>query len=128
MPFDTLDLLADPETAAKHLGLQCVVQRSIIVASLTLSRAQGTGLFTTGIIGFSWATLDQISPRASEIIKAAEEKVARNANNYPPGRLEQYKISLQRLKTGVGAEFVSFPGCNSQPSTFTSTTLVLVRC
>ena len=45
--------------------------------------------------------------------------MARNANNYPPGLLEQYKISLQRLKTGVGAEFVSFPGCNSQPSRFT---------
>ncbi|TBU47229.1 alcohol oxidase [Dichomitus squalens] len=100
VPFDTLDLLADPATAAKHLELH----------------TGGTGLFTTGIIGFSFARLDQISPRAGEIIKDAEEKIAKNANSYPPGLLEQYKISLERLKNGVGQEFISFPGCNSAPN------------
>ena len=78
----------------------------------------GTGLFTTGIIGFSFARLDQIRPRAEEIIKAAEENISRNADNYPPGLLEQYKISLERLRNGVGQELVTFPGCNSQPSMF----------
>ena len=42
----------------------------------------------------------------------------KNADSYPPGLLEQYKISLERLKNGVGCEFISFPGLNSRPSEF----------
>ncbi|TFK94202.1 GMC oxidoreductase [Polyporus arcularius HHB13444] len=98
--FDTLDLLGDPEVAAKHLELH----------------STGEGLFTTGIIGFSFANLGEVTPRASEIIKAAEDKIMKNANSYPPGLLEQYKISLERLKNGVGCEFISFPGLNSRPN------------
>ncbi|KAI0751029.1 alcohol oxidase [Daedaleopsis nitida] len=98
--FDTLDLLSDPEVAAKHLELH----------------NSGEGLFTTGIIGFSFATLPEVTSRASEIFKATEDKIMKNANSYPPGLLEQYKISLERLKSGVGCEFISFPGLNSRPN------------
>lgn len=48
----------------------------------------------------------------------------KNGNTYPPGLLEQYKISLERLKDGVGCEFISFPGMCSQPSTFNSAIIV----
>lgn len=85
--------------------------------SLFPHSTSGQGLFTTGIIGFSFATLDKVTPRAKEIIKATEDKIMKNANSYPPGLLEQYKISLERLKNGVGCEFISFPGLNSRPST-----------
>ncbi|KAI0375888.1 GMC oxidoreductase [Pilatotrama ljubarskyi] len=98
--FDTLDLLADPAVMQKHIELH----------------PTGTGIFNTGIIGFTFATLTQISPRADEIIKAAEDKITKNANDYPPGLLEQYKISLERLKNGAGCEFISFPGLNSKPN------------
>ncbi|KAI0774498.1 alcohol oxidase [Fomes fomentarius] len=98
--FDTLDLLADPETAAKHLKLH----------------ESGEGLFTTGIIGFNFAKLSEVTPRASEIVKAVEDKIKKNANSYPPGLLEQYEISVERLKNGVGCEFISFPGLNSRPN------------
>ncbi|KAI0353068.1 GMC oxidoreductase [Trametes cingulata] len=98
--FDTLDLLADEAVMQKHIELH----------------STGTGIFTTGIIGFAFATLKQISPRADEIIKAAEEKIMKNANNYPPGLLEQYKISLERLKNGAGCEFITFPGMCSRPN------------
>ncbi|CDO76652.1 GMC oxidoreductase [Trametes cinnabarina] len=98
--FETLDVLADPETLEKHLDLH----------------SKGSGLFTTGIIGFSFATLSQISPKADEIIKAAEDKVMKNANNYPPGLLEQHKLLLDRLRNSAGCEFISFPGMCSRPN------------
>ncbi|OSD04609.1 GMC oxidoreductase [Trametes coccinea BRFM310] len=98
--FETLDVLADPEVLNKHLGLHTT----------------GAGLFTSGIIGFTFATLGQISPKADEIIKATEEKILKNANNYPPGALEQYKILLERLRDGPGCEFISFPGMCSRPN------------
>ncbi|KAI0331245.1 GMC oxidoreductase [Cubamyces sp. BRFM 1775] len=98
--FQTMDILADPETLQHHLDLH----------------SKGSGIFTTGIVGFTFAKLDQISPRAAAIIKAAEDKVMRNANNYPPGLLEQYKISLERLRDGAGCEFISFPGMCSRPN------------
>ncbi len=114
--FDTLDLLGDPEVAAKHLELQSVCH-AVYETCYSLPRSStGEGLFTTGIIGFSFANLGEVTPRASEIIKAAEDKIMKNANSYPPGLLEQYKISLERLKNGVGCEFISFPGLNSRPS------------
>ncbi|KAI0638410.1 GMC oxidoreductase [Trametes polyzona] len=98
--FDTLDLLADPAVLEKHIQLH----------------STGTGIFTTGIVGFAFASLKQISPRAEEIIKATEDKIKMNADSYPPGLLEQYKLSLERLKNGVGCEFITFPGMCSQPN------------
>ena len=73
-------------------------------------------MFASGIIGFTFASLKEISPNANAIIKAAEQKIARYADSYPPGLLEQHKISLERLKTGSGCEFISFPGMASRPS------------
>ncbi|KAI0776222.1 alcohol oxidase [Trametes elegans] len=99
VPFATLDILSDPEVFKEHLELH----------------KTGSGAFTTGITGFAFATLPQISPRAEEIIKATEEKILKNANNYPPGLLEQYKISLDRLRNGAGCEFIIFHGLNSRP-------------
>lgn len=84
------------------------------------SSSTGTGIFTTGIVGFAFAKLSEITPRADEIFQAAEHKMMKNGNSYPPGLLEQYKISLERLKDGVGCEFISFPGMCSQPSAFNS--------
>ncbi len=88
------------------------------------SSSTGTGIFTTGIVGFAFAKLGEITPRANEIFQAAEHKMMKNGNSYPPGLLEQYKISLERLKDGVGCEFISFPGMCSQPSTFNSVDVV----
>ncbi|KAJ8468739.1 hypothetical protein ONZ51_g9450 [Trametes cubensis] len=92
--FDTFDILADPEVLKKHLELY----------------RTGTGLFTTNVTGFTFATLHQITPRADEIIKAAEDKIMKNAASYPPGLLEQYKISLERLRKSAGCEIIIFTG------------------
>ncbi|KAH9899627.1 hypothetical protein C8Q73DRAFT_680554 [Cubamyces lactineus] len=92
--FDTYDILADPDVLKKHVDLY---------------RA-GAGLFTTNVTGFTFATLHQITPRADEIIKAAEDKIMKNAASYPPGLLEQYKISLDRLRNSAGCEIIIFPG------------------
>ncbi|KAI0832660.1 GMC oxidoreductase [Trametes gibbosa] len=100
VPFETLDLLADPAVLEKHLELH----------------STGTGIFTTSVTGFTFAKLGQVSKRAPEIFKATEEKIAKNADSYPPGLLEQYKISLERLKDGVGCEYITFAGMCSRPN------------
>ncbi|CDO73776.1 GMC oxidoreductase [Trametes cinnabarina] len=100
VPFETLDGLSDPEVLKKHLEL----------------RPTGRGAFTTGIIGVAFATLAQISPRADEIIKNAEEKIMQNAEKLSPALLEQYKMSLNRLRHGAGCEFVSCAGMVSKPN------------
>ena len=79
-------------------------------------------MFTSGIVGFTFASLRDISPKANAIIKAAEDKVSRYAETYPPGLLEQHMISLERLKAGTGCEFISFPGMASRPSEQSSPT------
>ncbi|KAI9000782.1 GMC oxidoreductase [Trametes punicea] len=98
--YQTLDMLSDPEIFQKHIELH----------------STGTGMFTTGIIGFTMSTLSQVTPKAEEIVKAAEDKIKKNANNYPPGLLEQYKILLERLRHAAGCEFICFPGCWALPN------------
>ncbi|KAI9000791.1 alcohol oxidase [Trametes punicea] len=98
--FETLDILADPEELQRQLALH----------------ANGTGAFTTGITGLTFAKLAQVSPRAEEIIKAAEDKIMRNAHKYPPGLLKQHKILLDRLRHGAGCEYAAVAGMVSQPN------------
>ncbi|KAI9068482.1 GMC oxidoreductase [Trametes sanguinea] len=100
VPFETPDGVSDPEVFKKHLEL----------------RPTGTGAFTTGIIGVTFATLAQISPRAEEIIKGAEEKIRKNEDKLSPALREQYRISLDRLRNGAGCEFVTCAGMVSQPN------------
>lgn len=84
------------------------------------SSATGTGLFTTGIVGFVFAPLDSLTPEAGAIhekIKQALEQL--DPSTAPPGLIEQYSLLLERFKPGEGApgcEFVSFPGMLSRPS------------
>ncbi|KAI0331244.1 GMC oxidoreductase [Cubamyces sp. BRFM 1775] len=92
--FDTYDILMVPEVFKKHVDLY----------------RTGAGLFTSSVTNFTFATLHQVTPRADEIIKAAEDKIMKNAASYPPGLLEQYKISLERLRHSAGCEFIMFPG------------------
>lgn len=98
--FDTVDLLRDPVFAAQHLELHSL----------------GSGIFTKGIVGFAFVPLSMLSDKSGDIYKAAEEKIVRNADKYPPGLLEQYKIQLERLRTDApGCEIISFPGHLSAP-------------
>ncbi|KAH9948777.1 alcohol oxidase [Amylocystis lapponica] len=99
--YETLCVLNDPDVAKKHTELH----------------ASGSGLFTTGLVGFAFASLDQISPRADEIVRNAKEHIAKNADSFPPGLLEQYKIQIERLGTGSPAcEFINFPGLLMSPT------------
>nr|ALJ82905.1 choline dehydrogenase [Irpex lacteus] len=102
--FDTLDILRDPETLAKHLELHKTVE----------------GVFTTGVTSFGFVTLDQLTPRANEIYQTMQDTVKNlDPKTTPPGLLEQYKILLDRYKPGStnpGLEFISFPGMMSFPN------------
>ncbi|KAI0089283.1 GMC oxidoreductase [Irpex rosettiformis] len=102
--FDTLDILRDPETYAKHLELHKTVE----------------GVFTTGVTSFGFVTLDQLTSRSLEIYKSMEDIVAKlDPKTTPPGLLEQYKLLLERYKPGStnpGLEFISFPGLMSFPN------------
>ncbi|KAI0030850.1 alcohol oxidase [Vararia minispora EC-137] len=99
--FDTVDLLRDPEHLKKHLDLH----------------EEGKGLFTTGILGFSFAPLQRYSPRADAIHREAIEKFENNKDQYPPGLRDQLKIQTDRLKSGgPGCELVTIPGFLSFPN------------
>jgi hypothetical protein len=61
--------------------------------------------------------LGALSPRAKEIHDAMADKIEKNANSYPPGLLEQYKIQLRRIEQEVpGCEMISFPAFHSFPN------------
>ncbi|THG98101.1 hypothetical protein EW026_g4042 [Hermanssonia centrifuga] len=102
--FDTLDLLRDPVMAAKHLDLH----------------PTGSGLFTTGIVGFAFTTLDKVTSQAGTIYQYIKEMISdMDPETSPPGLMEQYKIMLERFEPGKGSpgcEFISFPGLLSHPN------------
>ncbi|KAJ3556842.1 hypothetical protein NM688_g1799 [Phlebia brevispora] len=102
--WDTLDLLRDPAVAEKHLELH----------------ATGEGLYTTGIIGFAFTTLDQYSPEAGNIYQSMKDKIAQmDPKTSPAGLLEQYRIQLERFEPGAGSpgcEFISLPVFLSGPN------------
>ncbi|KZV71755.1 GMC oxidoreductase [Peniophora sp. CONT] len=101
VPFDTVDLLRDAEAVAKHLKLH----------------DEQKGLFTAGIMGFSFGPLQLHSKRADEIHQAQIKKIEANKDKYPPGLYEQYQIQVQRLKDGApGCEIVNVPGFLSFPN------------
>jgi hypothetical protein len=61
--------------------------------------------------------LDALSPRAKEIHGDMADKIEKNADSYPPGLLEQYKIQLRRIEQqSPGCEMISFPGFLSFPN------------
>jgi len=99
--IETLDALRDPEMAKKQIELH----------------AEGKGLHTLGVVGFAFNPLRKITARADQIIATAKEKILRNADKYPPGLLEQYKIQLERLeKDAPLCEIISLPGFLSGPN------------
>ncbi|VDC02256.1 unnamed protein product [Peniophora sp. CBMAI 1063] len=101
VPFDTPDLLREAEGVAEHLKLH----------------DEQKGLFTAGIMGFSFGPLQLHSKRADEIHAAAIKKIEANKDKYPPGLWEQYQIQIQRLKDGApGCEIVDVPGFLSFPN------------
>ncbi|THH05003.1 hypothetical protein EW146_g10019 [Bondarzewia mesenterica] len=87
---DTLDALSDPKVLEEHLNLH----------------EKGEGIFTMGLMGFSFCPLQSYTKRADEIHKAAREKILAKADKYPPGLLEQYEIQLDRLSRAA-------PGCET---------------
>ncbi|KAJ3485204.1 hypothetical protein NLI96_g5126 [Meripilus lineatus] len=98
--YDTLDLLKDPKVAAKHLELH----------------ASGSGIFTMGIIGFAFASLQMLSSKTEEIYERTKEAISKKMASLPLGLQEQYKIQLERLRTAPGCEIISIPGGLSSPN------------
>ncbi|OCH94550.1 alcohol oxidase [Obba rivulosa] len=99
--FETLDPMRDPEEAKKNIELL----------------AQGQGLLTLGMTGIAFIPLRKVTARADEIIAQAKEKILRNADKYPPGLLEQYKIQLERLDNDAPlCEIISLPGALPSPN------------
>ncbi|KAF7789456.1 hypothetical protein EIP86_000401 [Pleurotus ostreatoroseus] len=104
--FDTLDLLRDPVLAAKHLELH----------------AAGSGIHTSGIIGFAFATMGQVTPKAREIYQSIRHIIDTTDFSSSPASLkEQYEILAERFdpdseKASPGCEFISFPGYLSHPN------------
>lgn len=146
VPFDTLDNLRNPGETEKQVKLQYVLSHTFIFFSFPFSfssslwisgenSAQGKGIFTMGLMGYSFAPLQSYSPDADAIHAAAEQHVLETAKegiyDDKPGLLEQYKIQIERTKRlAPGCEIVNFPGFLSYPSELPSILLrrVVKRC
>lgn len=90
---------------------------ALLTRQYSSNRGVGEGVFTMGVTGFTFVPLQSLSPRANEIHQAAEEQISKNSQNYPPGRLDQYKVQLERLaRQAPSCELIAFPGCMSHPS------------
>lgn len=75
-------------------------------------------MFTAGVVGFAFTELHRLSKRAEAIYEQAKARVEAHKDSYRPGLLEQYEIQLERVKSGVGCELISFPKLLSGPSEF----------
>ncbi|EPS98728.1 hypothetical protein FOMPIDRAFT_1125896 [Fomitopsis schrenkii] len=101
LDFETMDLLRDAAQNAKHLDLH----------------ALGEGLYTRGIIGFAFTSLQQLTPLADSIYEKTKGKIEANKDKLPPGLLEQYNIQLDRIKRGApGCEIICIPAFLSGPN------------
>ncbi|TFY73449.1 hypothetical protein EWM64_g10563 [Hericium alpestre] len=98
----TPDIVRDPQQLKQHL----------------LLHGEGKGLFSAGLSGIAYGSLYDYSDRTEEIYKAAKETLLKNADGYPPGLLEQYKIQIERMeRKAPGLEMVVIPGFLSAPNT-----------
>lgn len=98
---ETFDILRDPPSAAKELE----------------AYSKGEGFFTKAHLGFVFAPLEWLSPRAKEIHDAQKKKVAENRDKYPVWLREQYDIMVERLDSlGPGCELLPFAGFSSFPN------------
>ena len=86
----------------------------------TNDSANGTGIHTSGIVGFAFATLDQVTAKAQDLYQSMKEMVTKvDFANALPSLNEQYELLLKRYEPGHGSpgcEFISYPGFLSQPS------------
>ncbi|KAJ3533637.1 hypothetical protein NM688_g7255 [Phlebia brevispora] len=100
--FNTFDALRDPEQLAEHVKLY----------------ESGKGLFTLGIIGFSFLPVETISPHVEAIYKNAKEDLAKT--NPSAGLDAQYDIQLRRIAPGSDSapqcEFICNPLVLSWPN------------
>lgn len=93
-----------------------------------MDSASGSGVFTSGMVSFTFLPLDLVAPpdRAAEIYAMGQAILQRMIDSGdPPGWIEQTKILVERLEPGgsrrsPGCEIISYPGFipGGQPSMF----------
>lgn len=119
---DTWDSLRDPHTSVKHLELQYAshfISQMVWDCNENVRSEQGTGLYAMGVTHFAFQPLDAYTPLAETIYQRIEEKISKNEKKgvYSPGLMDQYRIQLERLRTGSpGYEIVVVPVFMSLPS------------
>ncbi|KAJ3569075.1 hypothetical protein NP233_g5291 [Leucocoprinus birnbaumii] len=93
---ETYDVLRNPGEAERNLALF----------------AQGQGLYAMGINTFIYVPFSDISSQAQEIVFEARQKIEADiaAGKYPPGLVEQYRITLENLEKVPSCEIITFPG------------------
>ena len=77
-------------------------------------------MYTSGIVNFSFATLDQVTPKAADLYAHIKDAIANtDYSELPPATKEQYELMLERFSPtngSPGCEFISYPGFLSAPS------------
>jgi len=99
--YETLDIVRDPEIAVKQLKLH----------------STGTGVHTSGMIGFSFMSPDMVTPNCARIYENAKQQILKNWNSYSPELQAQYKIHLARFERNAPQlEWIFLKGLFSFPN------------
>ncbi|TCD67352.1 hypothetical protein EIP91_000219 [Steccherinum ochraceum] len=95
LPYQTADMLRDPEVAAEHIKLH----------------SMGTGIHTSGMTGFCFTSPVKVSEKAHHIALNNKKQILDQWSSYSPDEQAQYKIFLDRIDRGApNCEFILYQG------------------
>ncbi len=119
VPGETLDVLGDEIQRQQHIDLQYVFILYVELIGLTNFSALGQGVFTMGIVNFTFLSLSDLTSRSgsiySETIESIKEKIAQG--RYPPGATETLRMQMQKVERNcLDCEIATVPTFFSAPS------------
>lgn len=103
VPGETLDVLGDEIKRQQHIDLH----------------ARGQGVFTMGIVHFTFLSLSDLTSRSgsiySETIESVKEKIAQG--RYPPGATETLRMQMEKVERNcLDCEIATVPTFFSAPN------------
>ncbi|PBK65779.1 alcohol oxidase [Armillaria solidipes] len=119
VPGETLDVLGDETQRQQHIDLQYLFTSYVELIGLTNFSARGQGVFTMGIVHFTFLSLSDLTSRSdsiySETIESVKEKIAQG--RYSPGATETLRMQMQKIERNcLDCEIATVPTFFSAPN------------
>ncbi|KAK0218145.1 GMC oxidoreductase [Armillaria fumosa] len=118
VPGETLDILGNEIQQQQHIDLQYGLTSYVELIGLTNFSAHGQGVFTMGIVHFTFLSLSDLTSRSSSIyaetVESIKEKIAQG--RYPPGAMETLRMQMQKVERNcLDCEIATMPTFFSAP-------------